>query len=197
MKCYFFGTFNPIHNAHLEIAHKVRTLCGFEEVIFVPAYTPPHKIPDSAPYDRLKMTQIAAGENNVSDIEFFLPIPSYSHNTISELKKRDKTDKINFIVGYDAFSKIESWKNPDGLKNNTHFVVVPRHYEGKNHFQHLRERGWDFEIVNIDFIDISSNMIRNKIAIGENIDPYVHKKVKDYIYEHGLYRKEPQRVSER
>ena len=168
MKCYFFGTFNPLHNAHLEIAKKIKEQFNFDEVIFVPAYAPSHKIPDTTPSDRLFMAQLGAGKKNVNDIEYFLPIPSYSYNTILELKKRDKTDKINFIMGYDSFIKIESWKNPQILKENVNFIIIP--------------------------MDISSNMIRNKIQNNEEITGLVPKKVEEYIYEHGLYKGKTQRV---
>ena len=194
MKCYFFGTFNPVHNAHIEIAKKIKEQFQFEEVIFVPAYAPPHKIPDTTPYERLKMLQIATGRKNVSDIEFFLPIPSYSYNTVLELKKRDKTQKINFIMGYDSFLKIESWKNPQILKENLNFIIVPRHCGNINEkdFAHLKERGWNFKIADINFMDISSNLIRKNIEEGKSIKNFVPEKVEEYIYEHRLYKKQAQ-----
>ncbi len=196
MKCYFFGTFNPLHNAHLEIAKKIKEHFNFDEVIFIPAYAPVHKIPDTTPSDRLNMAQLGAGRKNVDDIEYFLPIPSYSYNTILELKKRDKTEKINFIMGYDSFIKIESWKNPQILRENVNFIVIPRHYENISNisFEHLRQKGWNFKIANIDFMDISSNMIRDKVQNGEKITNFVPKKVEEYIYEHGLYKRKAQRV---
>lgn len=199
MKCYFFGTFNPIHKGHLEIARKVREQFNFESVIFVVAYAPPHKVPDTTPYDRLKMAQLAAGKNNVSDIEFFLPIPSYSYNTVLELKKRDKTDKINFIMGYDSFFKIESWKNPQILKENVNFIITKRHCEGdlEKPLKHLKERGWNFKIADIDFIDVSSNMIREKLYNNQSTDGLIEPSTQEYIYEHGLYRKQAQGVPER
>ncbi len=196
MKCYFFGTFNPVHNAHIEIAKKIKEQFQFEEVIFVPAYAPPHKIPDTTPYDRLKMLQIAAGRKNVSDIEFFLPVPSYSYNTVLELKKRDKTQKINFIMGYDSFLKIQSWKNPQILKENLNFIIVPRHYGNisAKDFEHLRDSGWNFEIAHIDFMDISSNLIRKNVEEDKSIKGFVPKEVEEYICEHGLYKKQTQRL---
>ena len=199
MKCYFFGTFNPIHSAHLEIARKVREQFNFEDVIFVVAYAPPHKIPDVTPYVRLKMAQLAAGRKNVSDIEFFLPVPSYSYNTVLELKKRDKTERINFIMGYDAFFKIESWKNPQILKDNVNFIIIPRRCSDncEKSLSHLKERGWKFEIANIDFMNISSNMIRERLYENKDIEGLVEKKTREYIYEHGLYRKQTQRMPER
>ncbi len=62
MNCYFFGTFNPVHKGHVEIAKQVKELLGFDRVIFVPAYMPPHKIEGTANYiDRLNMAKLAVG----------------------------------------------------------------------------------------------------------------------------------------
>lgn len=197
MKCYFFGTFNPIHKGHTQMASQIREKLDFDSIIFVPAFNPPHKIPNCTFYDRLMMAKLALGDENVSDIELKLPTPSFSYRTIKELKKQDKSDKINFIIGYDAFAKIESWKMPQELKEDTKFIVIPRKYDGKllNPFEHLKQRGWDFQIVEADFIDISSNEIRNKVEKDESIEGLVDKKVEEYIYEHGLYKKQAQRVS--
>jgi len=196
MKCYFFGTFNPIHRGHLEIARQIKEKGSFEQVVFVPAFCPPHKDNSISAYDRLKMIQLSAGIENVSDIEFSLPLPSYSFRTILELKKRDNTEKINFIMGYDSFFKIESWKNPDILKKNINFIIIPRRF-GKSPiatFEHLKKRGWNFKIEDIDFIDVSSNMIRDKIQKNESINGLVTPEVEEYIYEHGLYKNNSQRV---
>lgn len=198
MKCYFFGTFNPIHNAHLEIANKIKEKYNFEEVVFVPAFAPAHKKDFASAKDRLKMAQLAAGKENVCDIEFKLPLPSYSYRTILELKKRDKTEKINFIIGYDAFFNIEKWAKPEILKENINFIIVPRSGEEapKKQLENLANRGWNFEVAQIDFINISSSMIREKIAKNEDISPYVPKKVEEYINECGIYKRTIEKLPE-
>ena len=66
MECYFFGTFNPIHLGHIEIARKVKELAGFDKVIFIPSYIPPHKIDGLESYvHRLEMVKLAVGKENV------------------------------------------------------------------------------------------------------------------------------------
>ena len=113
-----------------------------------------------------------------------------------ELKKRDKTDKINFIMGYDSFIKIESWKNPQILKENVNFIIIPRHCGDISDvsFEHLKRKGWNYKIADINFMDISSNMIRNKVQNNEEITGLVPKKIEEYIYEHRLYKEKTQRV---
>jgi len=187
MVCYYFGTFNPVHNAHLKIADEVKKLCAaesFERVVFVPAFSPPHKDVEIAPAQhRLNMLKLAAGEENVSDIEYHLEPPSYTYKTIEKLGKCD------FIIGFDAFKEIESWKNPEYLKEMLNFIVIPRRTGLTDEtFDNLKQKGYRFKILNLDFIDISSENIRRLIKAGESIKGLVPCAVEEYIYEHRLYR---------
>ena len=195
MNCYFFGTFNPIHLGHVEIARKVKECTLFDKVIFVPSYMPPHKIEGLASYkDRLEMTRLAVGEENVSDIEFHLKVPSYTYRTAQKLFEENNNQKINFIIGYDQFFKLESWKEPDILKETINFVVIPRRFQngqvmGDKAFEYFKNRGFDFEILNIDFLDISSSMIRLYLQNNQDITGLTTVKVKEYIENNRLYTK--------
>ena len=195
MNCYFFGTFNPIHLGHVEIARKVKECTLFDKVIFVPSYMPPHKIEVLASYkDRLEMTRLAVGEENVSDIEFHLKVPSYTYRTAQKLFEENNNQKINFIIGYDQFFKLESWKEPDILKETINFVVIPRRFQngqvmGDKAFEYFKNRGFDFEILNIDFLDISSSMIRLYLQNNQDITGLTTVKVKEYIENNRLYTK--------
>ena len=76
----------------------------------------------------------------VSDIEFKLPTPSYSYQTIQEiLKNKNKGEKVNFIIGFDAFKNIEKWKNPEDLKENIKFIVLKRTGENRLEIEKLKE----------------------------------------------------------
>ena len=111
--CVFQGTFNPIHRAHLQVADYVSKNYDFDKILFIPAFKPPHKDYDpKMSFHRFNMVKLAAqGKLNfdVSDIEFRSDNKSYTYNTIRELYKiYDIEGKINFIIGTDAFEKIES-----------------------------------------------------------------------------------------
>ena len=194
MECYFFGTFNPIHLGHIEIARKVKELAGFERVIFVPCYMPPHKVEDLVSYkDRLEMARIALGSENVSDIEFHLRVPSYTYRTIEKLYEENNNQKINFIIGYDQFFKLESWKEPEILKEKIHFVVIPRKFQngqvmGNAAFDYFKKKGYSFEVLNIDFLDVSSSMIRSMVKKGYDIAGLTTKEVRQYIENNRLYQ---------
>lgn len=189
MECYFFGTFNPIHLGHLEIARRVKELGGFKRVIFVPSYMPPHKSEGLINFShRYNMAALALGEENVLDIESKLKAPSYTYRTLEALGK----DKINFIIGYDQFFKLESWKEPEILKQKLRFVVIPRRFQngqvmGQAAFEYFKKKGYDYTILNIDFLDVSSNMIRNYLKNKLDITGLVPREVKVYIEINRLY----------
>lgn len=193
MDCYFFGTFNPIHLGHIEIARRVRELAGFDKVIFVPSYMPPHKIDDLLPYaQRLEMVKIAVGEDCTSDIEHKLKVPSYTYRTVEYLFEQSK-EKVNFIIGYDQFFKLESWKEPEILKKLINFVVIPRKFQngqvmGDRAFDYFKNRGYEFQVLNIDFLDVSSSMIRKLLANNEDITGLTTPEVKKYIEDNRLYK---------
>ena len=195
MKCYFFGTFNPIHLGHVEIARKVKEIAGFSQVIFVPSYMPPHKIEGLATYkNRLDMACLAVGRENVSDIELHLKVPSYTYRTIEKLYEENNNQKINFIIGYDQFFKIESWKEPDILKEKLNFIVIPRKFQngqvmGEKAFEYFKNKGFSFQILNINFLDISSSMIRHYLENGHDITGLTTSEVRQYIENNRLYTK--------
>ena len=99
-------------------------------------------------------------------------------------------EKVNFIIGFDAFKNIEKWKNPEQLKENIRFIVLKRTGEDRLEIEKLKEKGFDFIITdNIDTIDISSSEIREKVKNGSSINGLIDEKVKRYIEENDLYRR--------
>ncbi len=195
--CLFCGTFNPVHNAHIRMAQYVLRKFDFEKVIFIPSYIPPHKNTQGVSAEnRMEMVRLAINGQKrfeVSDIEFQLAQKyekSYTYLTILELRKLFNTEeKFNFIIGTDAFEKIESWYEADKLKGLLKFIVSRREDDcDLSRFDYLREKGFDFDFTNLAFYDISSTELRNRISHGESISEFVPKTVEDYIIENGLYR---------
>lgn len=185
--CVFAGTFNPIHNAHIVMAEYVLNKYNFDKIIFIPSYIPPHKnIDKDLAAHRMNMIKIALKKYSnfeISDIEYKSENKSYSVYTVKEMiKKYNIVGRLNFIIGTDAFLKIETWYQKDELKKLLHFIVFKRFGDELEKFDVLREKKWDFEIIENEYMDISSTGIRNKGIISN-----VPKEVEEYIKINGLY----------
>lgn len=197
--CVYFGTFNPIHNAHLAVANYVRSNYDFDVILFVPAYKPPHKeIDDELAHHRLNMVKMAiANESlyNMSSIEYSNSRFSYTYITIQELYKRYPgiEGKINFIIGSDAFREFDTWYEAEELKKIIKFIVFLREKDLKlDYFDYLKEQGYDFEMAKLPFIDLSSRVIRSRVKKGKPITGLVPQNVIEYIREHELYKPKPE-----
>ena len=192
--CVFQGTFNPVHNAHLRVAHYVVDKYNFDKLLFIPAFNPPHKkiLSDMAQH-RLNMVKLAVQDLpniEVSDIEYKRTGVSYTYLTICELYKLyDIEGKIHFLIGTDAFQHIESWYETEKLKSLVKFIVFVRedNFEPLK-YNYLLDKGYDFEFEPLEFQDISSTELREKIKSGNSIGSYVPKRVEDYIYKNDLYK---------
>jgi len=126
------GSFNPIHNCHLTIAHHVYERMQLSHVLFIPTGDPPHKRDDSlAPANvRYEMVRLAIADSAffmVSDIEIQRKGKSYSIDTIRALRRHyGSSTELFFIIGLDAFLEFPTWREPHELLTICHFVVVPR-----------------------------------------------------------------------
>lgn len=191
--CVFQGTFNPIHKIHLELAKYAKEHYCFDNILFIPAYIPPHKTVDkNLAKHRFNMVKLAISDYNffdISDIEYRHNTNSYTYNTVTELyEKYDIDGKINFLIGTDAFLNIESWYKSDKLKDLVHFIVFKRTDDfNPTDFDGLKEKGYDFEFSQMEYTDISSTKLRENVKTGKSINSMELQKVKEYIKEHGLY----------
>ncbi len=191
--CVFQGTFNPIHKVHLKVAEFALNYYHFDKILFIPAYLPPHKEVDkNLAQHRFNMVKLAIQENDkfdISDIEYKRNGRSYTYLTILELKKLYKiTNKINFLIGTDAFEKIDTWYETDKLKEHLHFIVFPRCKNfNESDFDKFKVMGYDFEFAPMDYIDVSSTEVRDNINHQKSVEELEIPKVVEYIKENGLY----------
>ena len=128
----FGGSFNPIHNCHLTIAHHVHERMQLSQVLFIPTGNPPHKRNGSlAPANvRFEMVRLAIADSPLfiaSDIEIQRKGKSYSIDTVRALQHHyGPSTELFFIIGLDAFLDFPTWREPQELLKICHFVVVPR-----------------------------------------------------------------------
>lgn len=192
--CVFQGTFNPIHNAHLRVAEYVADIYNPDKLLFIPAANPPHKDCDPAysehRYNMVKLALENYPEFSISDIEYRRGGKSYTYYTICELRKEyNISDRILFIIGTDAFEKIESWYEVDKLKDLVKFIVFVREENFEiSKYDYLKDQGFVFEFQPLSFKDISSTELRQYIKTGKDISLFVPEKVKEYIEDYGLYK---------
>lgn len=192
--CVFQGTFNPIHNVHLAMANYIKNNFDYDTILFIPAYKPPHKeFDDDMATHRLQMVKLAIeGENafNISNIEYQNERFSYTFLTIEELYKRYRVEgKIGFIIGTDAFYDIESWFETDKLKRLLDFIVFPREEKlNVDRLMRLENKGYQFKMANMEFINLSSSILRAMFKKGRTTGNLVPKTVLEYINKNELYR---------
>ena len=196
-ECLYQGSFNPIHNAHLQAAEYVYRTFNFEKIIFIPAFKPPHK--DLKNFDmenalhRLEMMELAVKNIpyfDVSAIEYTRNKPSYTYDTIVQICNIIKPkEKINFIIGTDAFIQIESWYKTEELKKLIYFILFIRENNfDETPYKKLSNKGYNYTLMKLPFNNISSSEIRKKCKEGASIDGLVPQKISQYIKEHNLYK---------
>lgn len=196
--CLFQGTFNPIHNAHLKICEYVKKNFDFDKILVIPAANPPHKKVDSElSKHRFNMAELAVKDEEyleVSDMEYKRQGLSYTYLTVQELYQNNLIEgKINFIIGTDAFKNIESWYESEKLKDMLDFVLFSRQSlselkEDEKCLQKLQEKGYNYKMVDMPFIDVSSTEIRKNIHNSVPIKKLVPEEVEKYIKQYDLYR---------
>jgi nicotinate-nucleotide adenylyltransferase len=191
----FFGSFNPITLAHINVAEKGIEQ-GLDEVWFVVSPHNPHKFKKGVLADELhrwEMTQIAVCEMGNSkifatNIEFFQEKkPSFTHITLQELQKDNPKADLIIVCGTDTHHKIQIWRAGKWIHENFNFWVFPRGNDGHkpvpNKTLHQRSNYLDVKI-----IGTSSTEIRNKIAAGEAVNSLTVESVANYIQEHNVYQ---------
>lgn len=191
------GTFDPPHNAHLAVAEAVLERLGLSEVLFVPAGQPQLKAGEVlTPKEcRVEMTALAISGRpkfRLSTIEIERPGPTYTVDTIAELRRQRAEDALFFIMGWDNVSTLPLWHEPQRLVSLCKLVVVPRPGFSRPDPAALETLipGLAQRVVLMrrPEMDISSSDIRERVAKGLPISHLVPPVIEAYIKEKGLYR---------
>ena len=188
----YFGTFNPIHVGHLIIANHIVENSDLDQLWMVVTPHNPLKKKSGllADYHRLQMVHLATEDYDKiipSDIEFKLPQPNYTVNTLAHLQEKFPQHEFSLIMGEDNLKSLKKWKNFELILNNYHLYVYPRistdevPEEFKNHP--------NIHKVNAPIIELSSTFIRNSIKDQKNIKPMLDAKVWEYINHNLFYKK--------
>ena len=187
----FFGTFNPIHIGHLIIANYMVEFSDLDEVWFVVTPLSPFKQKKSLlnNHHRLALANIAVEtypKLKTSDIEFKLPQPNYTINTLVHIEEKYPNNKFCLIMGEDNLKGFHKWKNYETILKNYDLYVFPRISE--NEVEHQFVNNPKIHKVNAPIVQISSTFIRKAIKNNKDIRPMLSKNVWEYIDEMNFYK---------
>lgn len=191
------GTFNPIHSGHINIAKSALNECNLDEIWFIPNGCPPHKSIDDkvSAISRYKMVaKTIANEERfyINDIELSSINYNYTHNTLEKLHNEFPNNKYYFIMGEDSLRSFDSWRKPELICKYASIIVAARSNNNKSLSQLISKYAikfnGEFILLNCDYIDISSTMLRDSIS-SNNLSSLnnIEKNTIDYIEEHILY----------
>lgn len=185
----FFGSFNPVHVGHMIIANYMVEHSSLDKIWMVVSPHNPHKEKKSLAkdHDRLHLVDIAIGDNpgiKASDIEFGLPKPSYTVDTLTYLKEKYPDKEFCLIMGGDNLGTFHKWKNYETiLANHKIFVYSRPGYELGDLQEHER-----VTVLDAPLLSISASYIRHQIKEGKSIQYLVPDVVWEYLNDSQMYR---------
>lgn len=185
----FFGSFNPVHIGHLILANYILENTDLEELWFVVSPQNPLKSKKSLlhDHDRYDMVELAIKnypKMRVSDVEFSMPRPSYTIDTLIYLHEKHPEYNFTLIMGEDNLVSLPKWKNYETLLKNYQIIVYPRVFESEGEVvQHE-----NITKINAPIIELSATEIRKMIKENKNTRPMLPPEVFEYIYKMGFYK---------
>ena len=188
----FGGSFDPIHNGHLFVIEELLSSARFEKFIVIPAGNPWQKSVAASAAHRLAMVEIALKECmskyrelEISRFEIDDPRPSYAFQSIDYFTMQNPGANLVWIIGSDAFAKIDEWKEIEQVAKSVKFLVITR--PGEKLESAKAAKSITFSQIEINALDISSTKVRNLIKASEPFDSLVPAGVAAYIKSQGIY----------
>jgi len=184
----YFGSFNPIHIGHLIIANHVLNETSINKIWFIVSPQNPFKESKTLlnEFDRLHLVRLATQDDNrikCSDIEFNLPKPSYTSNTLAFLSEKYPEHQFSIIMGSDSYQNLDKWKNYETIINNYSIYVYKREgYEIKKTFDK------EAVVLTAPIIQISASLIREHIRSAKSIRYLVPEIVREEIETRKFYK---------
>jgi nicotinate-nucleotide adenylyltransferase len=188
----YFGTFNPIHIGHLIIANHLAEYSGLDQIWMV--VTPHNPLKNKQTllddYQRLQLVFLATEDYpkiKPSDIEFKLPQPNYTVNTLAHLQEKYPQHVFSLIMGEDNLKSLHKWKNHEVILQNHEIYVYPRISSEEDNLTFKNNP--KIHIIDAPIVEISSTFIRENIKNKKNVQPLLPSKVWEYIDHNNLYKK--------
>lgn len=178
----YSGSFNPIHHGHVMLANYLVEFSDLDELWFVVSPQNPLKKKTDLmdDFDRLKMVELALGDDprmRASDIEFGLPKPSYTINTLRALSEQYPDDQFVFICGMDSLEGFPRWREYQAILDYYELLVFPRKgYDGGELIHHPHVK-----VLETPIIEVSSTFIRNCMREGRDVRHFMPEKAYQYL----------------
>ncbi|MGB3778559.1 MAG: nicotinate (nicotinamide) nucleotide adenylyltransferase [Tunicatimonas sp.] len=188
----FFGSFNPIHLGHLIIANVVREQTNLQQVWFVVSPQNPFKKAKSLlnEYDRLRMVELAVEDNydlRACNIEFSMPKPSFTADTLAYLSERYPTHQFHLILGSDNLTHFHRWKNYQAIIDHHTLYVYARPEASASKINDEISNHPSLHYVEAPLLNISATFIRSLVQQDRSVKYLVADRVADYIRDKKLY----------
>ncbi|QOR72930.1 nicotinate-nucleotide adenylyltransferase [Cruoricaptor ignavus] len=188
----FFGSFNPIHIGHLILANYILENSDMQELWFIVSPQNPFKEKKSLLDDMTRLDLVERALRNyekmrVSNVEFSLPKPSYTIDTLTYLKEKFPNHSFALIMGEDNLAGLPKWKNSELLVKNYQIIVYPRYFEKSETLESYEEHE-NITLIDAPIIELSATQIRQMIKEGKNVRPMLPPEVFDYIDGSSLYK---------
>lgn len=192
----YFGSFNPVHIGHIAIAGYLTEFTDLNQVWFVISPHNPLKKKETllADHHRLYMTELAIGDNDslkATDIEFKLPVPSYTIDTLTYLEEKYPQNEFCLIMGEDNLYTLHKWKNINELINRCPIYVYPRYGSQRPASRILDQiiSKANIHYTKAPLLDISGTFIRSGIKKGKDMSYFLPVAVWKYIVDMHFYEK--------
>ena len=186
----YFGTFNPIHIGHLIIANHMAEHSDLDQIWMVVTPHNPHKKKSSLldDYHRLNMVHLATEDFpkiQPSDIEFKLPQPNYTVNTLAHLQEKFPQHEFSLIMGEDNLNSLHKWKNYEMILEEHDLYIYPRRESDGGDLKHHARVKW----IDAPIMEVSSTMIRKAIKDKKDVRFFLPAAVASYVEEMSFYKK--------
>ena len=189
----FFGSFNPIHIGHLILANYILEKSDMEQLWFVVSPQNPFKEKKTLlkDYHRLDMVNMALKnypKMRASNIEFSLPKPSYTTDTLAYLKEKYPENSFALIMGEDNLKNLHKWKNAENLIENNQIIVYPRKLESEKTEENPFLNHANISLIDAPILELSATQIREMIKLNQNVRPMLPPEVFEFLDGSSFYK---------
>lgn len=192
------GTFDPVHNGHIQVAKCAKEQHHLNEIWFMPSKIPPHKRKQKISSEEDRMHMVCLAIEGIpgfvaSDFELRRSEITYTAHTMRLLKEKYPNTAFSFIMGGDSFFQFENWFHPEEIVKYTKILATGRDGVSKEAMLQrkrdlTKKYHGEFELIDMKDFVVSSSNIREMIKKGEAVDSLLPAKVADYINIHNLYK---------